>query len=147
MPKTNIKIDTTKCRKIYLTFKNSQITPKSGLTDLTDGANQEASGKPLDPKIIKASFKNLMFVLLFCMHLCICFSICGLAHRAHGESHCNYCRLDLYLPSLVLAKMLTQCQQIAWGSCLGERRWPAAGVFDNWIHLDDACMIQTRPHI
>ena len=64
------------------------------------------------------------------MQFWICFSMRGLARRVHGESHCNYSRLELYLPSLGNVKMLTQYPQIAWEGCLGVRRCHAASVFD-----------------
>ena len=40
---------------------------------------------------------------------------CGLVGRVHGESHCNYSRLELYLPRLGRVKMLKQYTQIVWG--------------------------------
>ena len=45
-----------------------------------------------------------------------------LARRIHSESHCNYFRLDLCLPSFGKVKMVTQYAQIAWAGCLGVRR-------------------------
>ena len=93
-------------------------------------AVEAASGRPHSPKIIPKSQKNMISELLFhgLLHL-LQHTFC-LAGRIHSESHCNYSRLDLYLPSLGKVKMVTQYPQIAWGSCLGVRRLPAAGVFD-----------------
>ncbi len=71
---------------------------------------QKSSRNRKGNKICVASFFHELLHLL--QHT---FCTCGLAGRVHGESHCNYSRLELYLLTLGKVKMLTQYPQIALG--------------------------------
>ena len=69
---------------------------------------QEASKSPLETPSHEQIFKKQTQVSLVCMRFCICLSIHG---RACEDAH----------------TVRADCS----GDCLGVRRWPAAGVFDN----------------
>ena len=56
--------------------------------------------------------------------------LCGLAQRGHSESHCNYSRLEPYLPSLGRWRCSHSTRRLLGGGCFGVRRWHAVGVFD-----------------
>ena len=122
MPKTSIKINATKKQNNLIWSQTWHgIIPTTGLNKsgswgfvwyLLPRWRQEASRRPLDRPNQKIT-EQIVCVSLVCMHFCISFSIRGLARRVHGESHCNYFRLELYLPSLHTVP----------ANCWGSGRW------------------------
>ena len=93
---------------------------------LLRGCFQEAPG-PLNNK---NHIKNKIVVPPFFMYFRIC---CSIRFGEQVDFPAKVLGIILALNSTCCGrvKILTQYLQIAWGCCLGVRRWPAAGVFDN----------------
>ena len=137
MPKISIKVVTNKMHKNQiLDPKCSKIASQNGVRPLIFGCLfwhclqsclWEAPGPP---KIITKSSKKHDLSVNCSWTSAFVAAWVMFSRKNSQRSHCNYSRLELYLPSLGKVKMVTQYAQIAWAGCLGVRRWPAAGVFD-----------------
>ena len=84
---------------------------------LFDAICEAASGRPLELPNHWKPLRNSMFRVM-CFHALLhllqhALRTNGLAGRVHGESHCNYPRLQLYLPSLGKVTMLTRYLQLS----------------------------------
>ena len=106
------------------TNNNSKKLPKTdwgrwwfgglfGTPKLCQGGNRT-------PEIINKTTTKQNCCVTWFIHLCIRFSMRNLAHRVHGESHCNHPCLELYLSSLEKVQILTHStRKLLGGVVLG----------------------------